>query len=289
MSQNHRRPSATMNRIATIIVSFNSERVIRDAVASVPGDSDVIVVDNASRDRTTEIVAETRAQLVPLDRNLGFGTACNRGAAHATGEFLLFLNPDARLAPDALDRLCAAAERYPEAAAFNPRILDEEDKPVLRAPSRFGASDARKHQPASAHSDTPVDVLSGAALFCRRAAFQEVGGFDENIFLFFEDDDLCLAFTDAGHTLMHVHDAIVHHIGGAGSPPSARLTQFKNYHWMRSYQYLSTKRGRQFPIAKTCLRNGLSYAEGFLTGDRDKAMKHLGRLKALWGSPEPSL
>ncbi|MBX3573739.1 MAG: glycosyltransferase [Mesorhizobium sp.] len=92
---------------SVVLVAYNSADVIRDAIESVPAPHEVIVVDNASTDASREIAAAAGARVLALAENLGFGTACNRGAALARNDTLLFLNPDARLMPGALDALAA--------------------------------------------------------------------------------------------------------------------------------------------------------------------------------------
>jgi GT2 family glycosyltransferase len=89
-------------------------------------------------------------------------------------------------------------------------------------------------------------MLLGAALFCRRALFLELGGFDERIFLYFEDDDLCRRIRNAGWSLVHAHDAVARHGQGNSTRPKAGLTHFSSFHWAVSKSYVTRKHGVPF-------------------------------------------
>ena len=110
---------------SAIIVAHNSAAVIGRLVGSLPAEIEIVCVDNASSDDIGTALAPFPAKLVRNERNLGYGTACNRGAAKATGQFLLFLNPDISFADDALTEIRTAIARYPDCAALSPRIEDE--------------------------------------------------------------------------------------------------------------------------------------------------------------------
>ena len=243
-----------MSRVTAISVAYNSSVVLPSMLASLPSETPVIIVDNASSDVAAlrVLVHLPNVALIENPSNIGFGAACNVGAAGATTEFLLFLNPDARLSPDTLAQLVAAAERYPEAVAFNPRFLDDDGAEAFKRSCHLLPRSQwmpRGCPPA----DRALNVLSGAAFFVRRADFEAVGGFDPNIFLFFEDDDLSLRLRKRG-TLMFVRDAIVTHTGGAASAPDPRIESFKSWHFGYSRIYASRKHGVRGAYAKTLVR-----------------------------------
>ena len=139
------------------------------------------------------------ARVIETGENLGFGTACNRGAEVADTPFVLFLNPDARLLPETLTALLTDAEAHPEAAAFGPCIMDA-DGTVELPRARTLLDDGPAMMAEVPKAACAVDFLSGACLLVRHGAFQAIGGFDEAIFLYLEDDDLCLRLRAAGHT-----------------------------------------------------------------------------------------
>lgn len=232
-------------RTTIITVTYNSEAVIGAMIASVPDAVRLIVVDNKSTDASADIAARSGAVVVRLHENKGFGRACNEGAALADTEFVFFLNPDAVLSPGCVDALEAAADRYPNASAFNPRISDRNGGEYFKRSSKLlpRREWMKRGWPAA---DCEVTVLSGAALFCRSAAFKKIGGFDPAIFLYHEDDDLALRLKAEYGPLMFICDAVVHHQEGRGSPRSPEIARIKSFHMARSRVYAMHKHGRPF-------------------------------------------
>jgi GT2 family glycosyltransferase len=227
-----RRPGLT----SVVIVAADSGGILGDAVRSALGAGDaieVIVVDNASTDREPERVAaahasDSRFKLLRNGRNLGFGTACNRGAAVAHGDSLLFLNPDCVVGQGTIEALGRISASDPSLGLLGVDVLTPDGKsargnrrrdPTLRRAlmsmsglARFSnrcaalagveieASESRASSntlggdPAVEH----VDAVSGACLYVPRCVFDAIGGFDESYFLHVEDLDLCRRVRLAG-------------------------------------------------------------------------------------------
>lgn len=276
--------SSVEGRVTIVTVTYNSTGVLPDMVASVPQETLLVIVDNASgdRDQLRRIVASRlkATRLIENERNLGFGAACNKGAKQANTEFLLFLNPDAALASDTLRKLIEAAERHPDATAFNPRILDKRGKTVVKR-----RSDLVNHSlwlpKNELTKDTVVPVLSGAALFVRRSAFEAVGGFDSKIFLFFEDDDLSLRLSRSQGHLVYVADAVVHHSGGASSGGSLKSEDIKNWHWGYSQIYTTRKHGMRYNCYFSILKTGLRTLSPAMVFSSRRRKKYFARFSGM--------
>lgn len=235
-------PQSANNRVTVVTVAYNSMRVLPEMLASIPVGTSIVIVDNASNncDIKEELNVRDGMQVIHNVENLGFGTACNIGAAQAQTEFLLFLNPDARLLDGSLDALVAAADDFPAASAFNPAITDNHNRPYFKRSSVL-LQDLRKPARGWPPSSREVTVLSGAALFVRRAAFEAVGGFDPKIFLYHEDDDISLRLKADCGPLYFVRDARVSHDGGNGSPRSLETAALKAFHMGCSRIYATRK------------------------------------------------
>jgi GT2 family glycosyltransferase len=195
-----------------------------------PDRYEVVLVDNASTDGSGDLLASLEGDVVVIrnDENRGFATACNQGAAAATGDLLVFLNNDTEVLPGWLEALLAAFDGDPSIGAAGARLLfpdgtiqhggmaivERLDVGVFEGAHRFLG------QPA----DTPgalqpcyLQAVTGAVLGVRAHAFRGVGGFDEGYWNCFEDVDLCLQLGAAGWRVAYVPACVVvHHESQSG-------------------------------------------------------------------------
>ncbi len=228
--------------ISVLIVNYNGHDHLRHCLEQLAGQpetyDEIIVVDNASRDGSAAMVRDAfpHCRLLELDVNVGFGSANNQGADIAQGDTLLLLNSDAWLDPAALPRLSAALDkdsglglvapqlRYPDGRrqfAWAPEtgVLGEALQ-MLR--NRF-ESRAFSHRIPSRWLRPLLGPgwISAACVLIRRSAFEAIGGFDDKIFMYFEDVDLSRRLRQAGWRLGIVDEAVAYHVKG-GSRPSDR-------------------------------------------------------------------
>lgn len=237
--------------VTVVFVTYNSGAVIAHAVESVPADCAVVIVDNASPEGTPWREGLARpADFVALPANAGFGTACNAGARRATTPYVLFLNPDAVLAPDAVARLLAAASAYGDPAILMPAIVGENGRLMRKEGSILEkVQRGQRLQPEEIAGDFCTRFVHGAAFMMAREAFLALGGFDEAIFLYHEDDDLSLRAMARHIPIVVVTQARVTHAGGRSSAPSFRHTFRVNRAKMHSELYVLAKYGRSRPRA----------------------------------------
>lgn len=225
--------------IEALIVTHDSAAVLPACLASLAaGGVPAIVIDNASRDGSSELAETHGARVIRLARNEGYGRANNIGARATGAEFLLVSNPDVVLDAGAPALLMAAAARYPDAAMLAPRIVEPDGRVFFQARSllaTFLTNPSGRRMPPQ--GDCCAPFLSGACVLVRRELFLELGGFDEHIFLFYEDDDLCRRACDAGYALVHVEDAVARHIRGGSSAPAPGRIFASRWHqaWSRAY------------------------------------------------------
>jgi GT2 family glycosyltransferase len=203
---------ASVTRLSIVSVTYQSAAVVPRLLHTLRGlahDAEIILVDNASMDRTTSVAADCddQVQVVQLSRNEGYGRAANIGALRASGDWLLFVNPDVELLevpwPPAADDA-----RFGVGA---PELLLQGDgrtgTPTVLAETTVAEDWAREVAcrflpPAVARRlpirKRPAGWASGAVMLVRRAEFIQLSGFDRRYFLLYEDRDLCARYRRAG-------------------------------------------------------------------------------------------
>lgn len=239
-------PAAAPGLCSVVVVSADSGPLVRECVGRVLASSvpvEVILVDNASTDGEPEAAlaahaGDARLRMLHHARNLGFGAACNRGAALARGDALLFLNPDCLIEADTIERLRGVVADHAQAGLVGVRVEDAVGRPeravrrreptlrrslmtvsgLARFESRFPALAGIEMPPASMTDGIEaVEAVSGACMYLPRAVFAEVGGFDEAYFLHAEDLDLCRRLRDAGWQVLFAGGIRVRHEQGSSS------------------------------------------------------------------------
>ena len=196
--------------LSVVVVTYNSSAEIRRSLPAVLAElrtaDELIVCDNGSTDGTAALARELApaAILLPQGGNLGFGAACNAGAAAAANELLLFLNPDAIVAPGFRDAIELPLLEQRGWAAWQGLVTAEGGAIVNTAGGVVhfsgiawagGAGRPLAEAPAGPRE---VAFASGACLAVRRDAWERVGGFSEPFFLYHEDTDLSLRLWRAG-------------------------------------------------------------------------------------------
>jgi GT2 family glycosyltransferase len=264
--------------VAVIGISYDSAEVLPGFLNSIPAGVTKIVVDNASSDRSADIAERAGATTIRLERNLGYGAACNTGAEIAEARFLIFVNPDICFATGAIEALVAAAEKYPD-AAFNPLIFSR-GRQVFRRRSRLQPHLGR-FAGAPPAKDCAIPVLAGACIFVRREHWKKIGGFDQEIFLFHEDDDFSLRLQQAGIELRLAADARMEHAQGESSERSPRVGRIKGEAMGRSLVYVMRKHGLPIDIDAERRRTRAKLFLPHVLFNATRREKHLGFLRGL--------
>ncbi len=247
----------------------------------------VVMADNGSTDGAPEeaLGRYPNVRLLRTGANLGYGTAVNRGAAEIgpESEFFVVANPDVQWGPRSIDILLEAAARWPRAGALGPLIRDPDGSVYPSArhlPSlirggmhavigpvwRSNPWTATYRQERLEPSERPVGWLSGSCLLLRRAAFDEVSGFDERYFMYMEDVDLGDRLGKAGWQNVYVPSAeILHDKGHAtGRDPARNLAA----HHKSTYTFLADRHAKwwQAPLRWT-IKSALAARAGLVVAN----------------------
>jgi len=234
-----------------VIPTLAADSKLRECVAALEGqtrrDFEVIIVDNSGKGLARPYGSAPGVTIIENDRNAGFGTAVNQGMRASRAPYLATINDDAVAEPGWLAALIAALERRPDAGMCASRVnLYGEN--LLDSAGMLMALDGSSKQ--RGHGRPPEDfpeveeVLfpSGSAALYRRAMLDQIGGFDDDFFLYCEDTDLGLRARWAGWKCLYVPDAVVQH---HYSQSAGAATPLKAYHVERNRLFVVAK---NFPL-----------------------------------------
>src|SRR3954454_4377480 len=252
--------SASSTGVAVVVLTYNGLPRVERALESFRS-HETVVVDHGSTDGTLELVRERFPEVRIVEQaDVGVGGGDNRGDRETAAAFVGLLNSDAWFVGDGLDRLAAYAEAHPEAALVGPRLRNPDgslQRSVRGFPTLWGLATEylflRKLAPRSRRlnplyvgefdheSEREADYLYGACLLVRRAAVEEVGGLDEDFFMFSEETEWAWRFRAAGWTVLFTPDAEAVHVGGASHGGSLFRENVRGH-----LRFLAKHRGRRY-------------------------------------------
>lgn len=255
----------TKNKISVVIVNYNAGPYLSRCLISCNDQvEEIILVDNASSDDSLEqaiqvIPAATRLKVIRNRNNLGFARACNQGTSAAMGDFLLFLNPDCELAPEAVSSLLDAACNHPSVGMVGGLLLNSDGSEqaggrrsvptpwrtfvrafglanlAQRYPRLF--SDYLLHLTPLPESVVEVEAISGACMLVPRHALEQIGVMDTGYFMHCEDLDWCMRFRAAGFRILFQPSArVTHHKGRCSSARPFFVEWHKHRGMVRFYR-----------------------------------------------------
>ncbi|WP_353237837.1 glycosyltransferase family 2 protein [Limnohabitans sp.] len=242
-----------LNEVTVVIVTFNSAHCLPELGRHLAACPHIIVVDNGSDDGCAQLALKhlPQAQVIALPTNLGFGAANNRALAQVQTPFALLLNPDCEITTEAIHRLLQTAHQWPDAAMVAPQLLQASGAPEVN----YRWPHLLWHSQGPAVTDGPacVGFICGAAMLLRMSAF---GGrfFDEQFFLYYEDDDLCTRLFNQRQAMVIDPSATATHRsrGSVRGKSPLRSEYLRGYHhaqskliYTRKYQSLHVARQQQ--------------------------------------------
>jgi N-acetylglucosaminyl-diphospho-decaprenol L-rhamnosyltransferase len=231
--------------ITISLVNTNNRELLLDCLRSLESAASetvlqTIVVDNASTDGSAAAVREGFPEVEVVERHHrhGFGANHNQAIARARGRFVLILNEDTILHEGMLDRMRGFMDQHPEVGACGPKILNPDGSQQPSAfrfptPARVALTTLTLQRRGWIQSQPDhivrVDWVCGAAILARLPALRAIGGFDEQLFIYSEDPDLCLRMREAGYATAYFPYASLVHFENAttGGVPERRIAQME--------------------------------------------------------------
>lgn len=271
-------------KLSIVIVSYNSSKYLMECVLSIDRNLkkikyEIIVIDNASSDDTHDIAWGSFKNITIIRNNLnrGFGFANNQGFLLSKGEYVLFLNPDIIVLDDAIELMVNFLENNVGAGACGCRLLNQD---LSLQPSYFEFPNIYKEIGHLINLDfvfsilkyriknynyfkylrkklilldnikdiTEVDYVLGACLMVRKTVLDKTGAFDENIFMYIEDTELCYRIKLYGYKIYYIPEGKIIHFGGKSAETNdgnmlyqynkSRLYFYKKYYGWRKINLL---------------------------------------------------
>lgn len=235
------------------IVNYNSRENLAKCLGSIregiskESNFQIIVVNNESEAMGGIFGNLENVEVIEAGKNLGFSRAHNLGAKQARGKYILFLNPDTEVLPKALQKLVEALESDGKIGIAGPLLVgasgqpEEEHCGFQKSPlSLIGSKLRQSRNPAAASGEKEVDWISGGAMMIRKDLFEDLGGFDESYFMYFEDVDLCFRTKKKGRKIVVLPESKVIHKSGQSFSDSREK---KRYYYNSQDYYIKKNFG----------------------------------------------
>lgn len=266
-----------MFSLSIILVNYNGSQFLHSCLDSIEqfsnhSSNEVIIIDNLSTDNSTEIIKDKfpSFNLICSQVNLGFGKANNLAVKHSHGEHLLFLNTDTILIENTPKILLEYLQQHLDVGIISPRIVFKDGSYQLscgRLPNivgefldkiRYGLDKKWHHIFANLYNKQYSHIkemgwLTGACLMMRRDVFEQLGGFDESFFMYFEDKDICKRVNEAGWKVVYYpQTSLIHFLGGSSHDVKKSVNTY--YRDSQLYYYQKHLGSFQTAILKLYLR-----------------------------------
>ena len=257
------------SELSIIIPTFYPGPIINRCIDSLPCKSDIIIVDNGDDEELKKIISEKKNNIRHFKiGDLGLPKSFNFAVRKAYNENILITQPDVTFEKDALENLIKASHKYKDFGLLAPLIYENNKY------SSFNSLDLclgkngeiiknikTKKKNIIPSGDFCVEAVSATTMLLKKSVIKQIGGWDENIYTYLEDLDLCLKLRRNNFQLIKIRNSIVHHIG-FGSHKNENIGKFevsRNWHFMWSSLYFKQKYENKKVFISYFLRNLIKY------------------------------
>ena len=273
-----------INNITFIIVCFKSDKIIRNCLNSLPLNSKKIIIENSNNiDLKKDLEIEYDNIKVILNKNTGMGASNNLGIKMSNTEYAFILNPDVTFQKNTFENLTNSSKKIDDFAILSP--LNDKDKyPNYKIKKNYINNNKDK---------ILVDVIDGFSMLINKKKFKNDEFFDENFFLYLENDDLCLRTKQTNENIYIIKNSLINHLGGSSADKKflIEIEYLRNWHWMWSKFYFNKKHYGLFNALMSVGRNFFSaqfkYIYYLITFNTFKKkiykMRFLGLVNAMLG------
>ena len=232
---------ANKKDLSIVIVTFNSSKIIESCLSKINFDRyDVVIVDNASSDNTINLVTSKfpKTKIIKLSQNVGYGNGNNAALEQVDTDFALILNPDAVILEKDIEIVLDSMKKDEKIALAGPLTLRryyDRDESAQEAMQKIEKNSLINKEN---NGNFLVKFIVGAAVFMRMSILKKIGFYDKNIFLYYEDDELCRRVIKNNYKNIIVIEAIAFHLEAQSSQKSFKGSCKKAWHfeaWSKLY------------------------------------------------------
>jgi len=225
----------SLNNLTFVIVTFKSEHIILECIDSLPKDSNIIIIENSNNLELKRKLEKKYPKIdVIVQENNGMGSGNNKGIKLCKTDYAFVINPDVKFYKNTMHELIVLSAKYNDYSILAP-ISDD-----LKYPNyKIKKENTKNNDPDFLN----VDSVDGYAMLINKNKFSDNIYFDENFFLYLENDDLCLKKKKENNKIYVSKKAKIHHLGGKShSAVHEKEIEFsRNWHWMWSKFYFNKK------------------------------------------------
>ena len=225
----------SLNNITFIIVTFKSEHIIHECIESLPNNSNIIVIENSNNQELKKDLEEKYSRIkVIVQENRGMGSANNKGIKLCETDYAFVINPDVKFYKNTLQELINFSSKYNDYSILAP-ISDNVGYPNYKIKNKKMINNNLDY--------LSVDSVDGFAMLINKNKFNDNIYFDENFFLYLENDDLCFKKKKENSNIYIVKNAKINHLGGKSHLIiyEKEIEYSRNWHWMWSKFYFNKK------------------------------------------------
>ena len=237
--------SISRQNLTVIIVSFMSEKVIHDCISSIPKDIQIIIVDNSNNKSFKNYLEKkyNNVRCILSENNIGMGAGNNYGLNEIDTDYGFILNPDVVLRSNTIDEIIFASKKVDTFSIIAP-IMEEEDYPNYKFEKKKNVKNLND-EPFKVDSVDGFAMLLNLSRLNKLENFKSKKYFDENIFLYLENDDLCKRVSESGENIYVVPKSKIKHLGAKAVDEKYKyeIELSRNWHWVWSKFYFNKKHG----------------------------------------------
>ena len=274
-----------LDNLTFIIVTFKSGHVIHECINSLPDNSKIIVIENSLDKKFKKELEDKYPSIkIIIQENIGMGAANNKGIKICKTDYAFVINPDIKFEKDTIDKLIDFSIIENDYAILAP-MSDDDNHPNYNIKNKKLINHELKY--------LNVDSVDGFAMLINKKKFKDDYYFDENFFLYLENEDLCLRKKKEGENIYVLKMAKINHLGGKSSSKiySEEIEYSRNWHWMWSKFYFNKKHYGYLNALKKIFANLISakikFVYYFITFNHHKKkiykMRILGLINSMFG------